>query len=417
MNILICGANGFIGRALCTWLERDGHRVVKGVRRAVHANEIQIDYTRDTAPEPWCARLEGIDAVINAVGILVERGGQTFDAVHRQGPVALFEACCRVGVKRVIQISALGAQTGDTRYFKSKFAADRHLQALPVSFQIVRPALVYGPTGSSARFFRALASVPIHFLPAGGRQPLRPIHVDELAEIVARLLDPCTPDRQSIDVVGATQVEYREMLSIYRASLGSPPALRVNIPEAVISMGAALLDRMPGSMLTRETWRMLKSGSTGEVVSTTEALGRVPTGVRAFIAKDAAALRDEAFAAWRPKALRAALAITWIWTAIVSAFLYPRSGSLALLAKVHLYGSIAVAALYLAAALDFAFGLATLFKPGRRLWASQAVLIMAYSAVVAVAMPELLLDPYGPILKNLPILSILLVLFSEEARS
>ncbi|RKP46010.1 SDR family oxidoreductase [Trinickia fusca] len=416
MNVLVCGAHGFIGSALCTWLERSGHRVVKGVRCAEKADDIAIDYTTDVDPEQWRARLKGIDAVVNAVGILVERGNQTFDAVHRRGPIALFEACSRVGVKRVIQISALGAQEGDTPYFTSKCAADAYLQTLPVSHHIVRPALVYGPRGASATFFRMLASVPVHFLPAGGHQLLRPIHIDDLAEVVVRLLDTAEADYQSIEVVGAEQVEYREMLAIYRKSLGLTSPLRVSIPAIAIDAGAALLNRVPGSMLNRDTWRMLKAGNTSDVAQTSAVLGRLPRGIQAFMRENAASLRREALEAWRPCMLRSALAVVWIGSAFVSAFFHPRSESLALLARVHLHGAAAIVALYLAATLDFAFGLATIFRPGRRLWIAQGLLITMYSTIVAIFIPEVISDPFGAILKNLPILAILLVLFSEEAR-
>jgi hypothetical protein len=81
-----------------------------------------------------------------------------------------------------------------------------------------------------------------------------------------------------------------------------------------------------------------------------------------------------------------------------------------------LYGAAAVTTLFLASALDFAFGLATIFRPGRRLWLAQGLLIVVYSAIVAIAIPEALFDPFGAIVKNLPILAVLLVLFSEELR-
>ncbi|WP_455777753.1 DoxX-like family protein, partial [Burkholderia stabilis] len=129
---------------------------------------------------------------------------------------------------------------------------------------------------------------------------------------------------------------------------------------------------------------------------------------------DATALRRDALAMWRRPLLLGALAIVWIWTAIVSAFVHPLSASLALLAPAHLTGLPALVALYAASALDFAFGIATLFAPSRRLWVAQAALIVAYSAVIAVTMPGLLAEPFGPVLKNVPILAILLILFSEE---
>ncbi|WP_374101877.1 NAD-dependent epimerase/dehydratase family protein, partial [Burkholderia sp. LMG 13014] len=230
MTVLVCGANGFIGRALCAQLEAGGHRVLRGVHRAAGPSDVAIDFAKDIDPDAWLARLAGVDVVINAVGILADRRGATLDAVHRAAPCALFIACCRAGVRRVIQISALGVERGDTRYFSSKVAADRFLQTLPIDFRIVRPALVYGTDGASARFFRMLASLPVHVLPAGGHQRLRPVHVDDLAEVVARCVDAPAAGNPVIDVVGNDEVEYREMLARYRAALGFPPAARVTLP-------------------------------------------------------------------------------------------------------------------------------------------------------------------------------------------
>ncbi|WP_088503381.1 SDR family oxidoreductase [Burkholderia ubonensis] len=420
MNILVCGANGFIGRALCARLEAGGHRVVRGVhagRGAAGPREIAIDYARDVRPEHWRARLDGIDAVVNAVGMLTGRRGVTLDAVHRAAPCALFDACCGAGVRRIVQISALGVERGDTAYFASKLAADAYLQTLPIDFRIVRPALVYGATGASARYFRMLASLPVHVLPAGGRQLLRPVHVDDLAELVARLIERPAAGERIVDVVGADEVEYREMLAIYRRAMGFPPAMRVSVPGALFAAAATLSGRMPGAMLTRDTWAMLRAGNTGDIAASSAALGRPPRGLRAFIGAQAVALRHEALAAWRRPLLTGSLAIVWIWTAIASAFIHPLRDSLALLAHVHLTGISALAALYAACALDFVFGVATVVAPSRRLWAAQIVLIVAYSAVIAVAMPGLLAEPFGPVLKNVPILAVLLILFAEEERS
>ncbi|NIE63466.1 SDR family oxidoreductase [Burkholderia sp. Ax-1719] len=417
MNILVCGAHGFIGSTVCEWLESHGHRVVKGVRHATQADEIQIDFAAGFDAKTLRVQLDGIDAVINSVGILLEHGEQTFDAVHTRSPIALFDACQQAGVKRVVQISALGVETGSAPYFTSKLAADRHLQSLPIDWQVVRPALVYGEHGTSSRFFRALASIPFHVLPAGGHQLLRHIHADDLAQAVGRLLEADTPARQTLDLVGGDEVEYREMLAIFRSALGFAPAPRISVPGIVIGATAAVFEHVPGSMLTRDTWRMLQSGSTADVADTAMLLGRMPRGIRDFIGSNALSLRREALDAWRSYVLRFALALTWIWSALASAWLHPQAQSLALLARVGLHGTAALTALYAASALDFVFGLATIFRPGRRLWCAQIALIVVYTAIIALALPELLTDPFGSILKNLPILALLLVLLGEEARS
>ncbi|MBY4869808.1 SDR family oxidoreductase [Burkholderia anthina] len=414
MNILVCGANGFIGRALSARLEAGGHRVLHGVRRAAGPRDVEIDFAKDVDADAWRARLDGVDVVINAVGILADRRGAALDTVHRAAPCALFTACCRSGVRRVIQISALGVERGDTPYFASKHAADRFLQTLPLDSRIVRPALVYGASGTSARFFRMLASLPVHVLPAGGHQRLRPVHVDDLAELVARLVDAPAAGERVIDAVGADEVEYRDMLGGYRAALGFPPAARIALPSPLVGAAAMLSGAIPGAMLTRDTWTMLRGGNTGNPAAIAAVLGRPPRGLRHFIGADAVVLRHDALAMWRRPLLLGALAIVWIWTAIVSAFVHPRSDSLAMLAHAHLTGLPALIALYAACALDFAFGVATVVVPSRRLWVAQGALIVAYSAVIAVTMPALLAEPFGPVLKNVPILAILLILFAEE---
>lgn len=417
MNILVCGANGFIGRALCQALTRDGHRVLRGVRQARRPDEIAVDYRVDTAPAAWVDRLRGIHVVINAVGVLREAERGDFERLHHLAPVALFEAAAQAGVRRVLQLSALGAQGGATAYFRTKRAADDHLRTLPVTHHILRPALVYGAQGASARFFRALASLPLHALPAGGRQPLRPIHVDELAEIVVRLVDGVVDAPRVLDLVGGAEVTFKRMLAIYRAAMGFAPARTLAVPGALVAAGAALCDRLPGSMLTRDTWRMLRAGNSGDAAVTTRVLGRPPAAIDAFITPDEApALRLQALAAWRPALLRGALALIWLWTALCSAVIYPVDASLALLAGVGLHGPVAVAALYLAAALDAAFGLATLWRPGRRLWAAQLALVLGYSGVIAVALPEFLWHPFGPLLKNVAVIALLFILFSEEVQ-
>ncbi|MNV78288.1 hypothetical protein D3C71_1717700 [compost metagenome] len=114
--------------------------------------------------------------------------------------------------------------------------------------------------------------------------------------------------------------------------------------------------------------------------------------------------------------MRGALALIWLWTALCSAFLYPVAGSLALLEPVGLHGTAARAALYLAAGQDFALGIATLWRPGRRLWAAQLWLVSGYTAVIAVALPEFLWHPFGPILKNAAVIALLLILLTEEPK-
>ncbi len=417
MRILICGASGFLGHALDQHLTKAGHQVVRGLRRPRQAGDLPFDFA---APDraAWTRQLAGIDAVINCVGILVESAAGSFFDLHQRGPQTLFAACADAGVQRVVQISALGAERADTPYFASKYEADRFLMSLPVAWQIVRPSLIYGPDGRSASFFRQLASLPVLPLPAGGNQPLQPVHIDDLCAAVAALLDPATPARQCLALVGPAPLTLKQMLLEFRRAMGFAPALCLGIPAGLMRAGAGLLGHFSGAMLTPDSWKMLQAGSTADAGPLTALLGRPPRQLTDFISPaDGKNHRQAALAAWRNPLLRIALALVWLITAFVCLFAYPVEDSLQLLARTGLTGSTAQVALYGAILLDLGLGWATLFRPGRRLWLAQLFLVTFYSAVIAICLPEYLSHPYGPISKNLPILALLLILFSEENAS
>jgi hypothetical protein len=115
--------------------------------------------------------------------------------------------------------------------------------------------------------------------------------------------------------------------------------------------------------------------------------------------------------------IRYTLAAIWLVTGIISLGIYPVQDSLALLAQVGIHGGIAVFALYAEALLDIVIGVLTLTAPSRRLWLLQAFIIGGYSLVIAVCLPEFLIHPFGPILKNLPLFTLLWLLYKRQGEA
>jgi hypothetical protein len=117
------------------------------------------------------------------------------------------------------------------------------------------------------------------------------------------------------------------------------------------------------------------------------------------------------------KTVRYTLAVVWLVTGIISLGIYPVQDSLALLAKVGIVGQFGVFTLYAEALLDIAIGVLTLAAPSKALWQLQAIIVAGYSVVIALCLPEFLIHPFGPILKNLPIFNLLWLLYRNQGAS
>jgi nucleoside-diphosphate-sugar epimerase len=419
VRVLITGASGFIGRRLALALREQGHGVVCVLRHPAAASTLpcervlQGDFARDQRAGDWRPRLAGIDVVVNAAGILRERRGQRFDDLHVRGPCALFEACVDARVRRVVQLSALGADAAaSSRYHRSKKAADDFLLRLPLDAVVAQPSLVYGPGGASARLFTLLASLPLVPLPGRGAQEVQPIFIDDLVAALLALVQGRALRGQRVPLVGPRPLALRELLDELRDGLGLPRARFVPVPIGLVRLAAAFGAWCARCLLDREALAMLERGNTGSARATELLLRRAPRAPREFVDADQrAATLIAARLAWLLPLLRGAVALLWIGTAIVSFGLYPVADSLELLRRVGIPAGLAPTLLYAAAALDLAFGIATLaLARRRRLYFAQLGLLLFYSAVIAWRLPEFWLHPFGPMLKNLPLAAALVLL-------
>jgi hypothetical protein len=303
-----------------------------------------------------------------------------------------------------------------SRYHLTKKRADDHLACLPLRWVIVQPSLVFGEGGRSAALFTQLAALPLIPVPGDGDQRVQPIHVDDLIAAIVRLIDSRDHDRQRVPAVGPEPLTLRDMLGTFRRALGLGEAHFLRVPIALVRTAATAADRLPGVLLDRESLGMLVRGNVAPPALITTVLGRPPRPVSAFIEPTRArAIANEARLAWLLPLLRMSVGIVWIVTAVVSLGLYPVEDSYALLAQVGLTGLPATLALYGAALLDLVFGIGVFVMRDRRwLWRAQMALIVAYSIIIAIRLPEYWLHPFGPLLKNVPLLAAILLLHEFE---
>lgn len=421
MRVLVCGATGCVGSAVANALRARGHQVVAGARGHVDgAHTMHVDYALPVEPPIWAQRLRAqrIDVVVNCVGILIPGRGQSFERVHALGPIELFRGAAAAGVTRVLQVSALGvggdAQSLATPYLHSKLRAEDALAALPVDAAVLRPSLVYGPRSQSAQLFATLASLPVIGLPGRGAQQVQPVHVFELAEAMVRLIERPDAIRGTYEIAGPEVLGYREMLGTYRDAQGLGDAVWLPLPMAVMLAGARAAEALPQKVFSRDTLRMLERGSVARANALPALLGRAPSTLAHGLSVTRPASQIDLGVRLSPAvgwAMRGALAFMWIYTALISALLPAQSGVLHLLARCGFEGRVGVAALVASCTLNIALGTLTLVRPSPWLYAVQSGAVLGYGLTAAFNMPELTLDHCAPLVKNVPVLMAVVMLW------
>ncbi len=406
MKILIIGATGFIGKYIYQGLKDTGYEVEASTRNFIDFTTLQHD-------NQLVNKLQSFDMVVNAVGIIAEIKTATFEQMHTFAPIVLFDACKEAGVKKVIHISALGTQTGTTDYHTSKNRADEYLRASGLDYAILHPSIVYGDDGKSTALFQALATLPLTPIVGDGSQLLQPIRIEDLVAIVQKCIES---DEKTIElnVVGAEPVTYKELLKTFRTWLGLKPTKSVSTP----TIGTNVLGKILGEpTVNQDNITMLNEGNSASVKPLADFLGYTPVGMKENLGRKEANNAQKLYASLyllRPL-LRLVIGFVWIWSGVVSAFLYPQPLALELLHEIGVPISLDVPLLYLASFLDISIGVLTIMGCCLQgLLRLQIVVIVVYTLLLTLLAPYHWLHPFGPILKNLPLMVTIFILMKME---
>ena len=135
--------------------------------------------------------LTNCDFAINLVGILYETRKQKFSQIHAQFPKLLSNMCNELGVKKLIHLSAIGANEKNfSKYMQSKLQGEKNIKNIFQSAVILRPSIVFGPED---KFFNTFASIsqfsPIIPLVGGGKTKFSPIYVGDVAKAIVKVLE------------------------------------------------------------------------------------------------------------------------------------------------------------------------------------------------------------------------------------
>lgn len=252
MHILVTGANGFIGSALCRRLVSEGHTVRALVRPGSQRQQLAgLDLQHIagdvTVAHGLEAALEGVEVVAHLAGVTSAVRSQTFDRVNHQGTAHLAEAAARSGVKRIVFTSSLSAQgpsqpgsphvyPGSERpinaYGRSKLAAEQALRRGPVPSVILRPSVVYGP--GDRELLTLIQLLRTHIVPLVSDFSLSLIHVSDVVEALSHALTAPQHPQGPLFLSHPTPLRLEQLFDHLERALGSPPSLRLTLPTPLI---------------------------------------------------------------------------------------------------------------------------------------------------------------------------------------
>jgi NADH dehydrogenase len=267
-DIVVFGGSGFIGRYLVRALADDGWRVIVAVRDPEAARFLQplgsvgqiVPIACDIGDSGQVAAVVArADAVVNLVGLLHERGRQTFRRIHVEAARHIGEAAAASGIRRIVQVSAIGASPrSPSNYARSKAAAEETLRGLVPETVIVRPSIVFGPEDRFFNMFARLAVFsPVLPLFGGGTTRFQPVYVEDVARAIVAALDDEDARGRTFELGGPRIYSFRQLMEVVRQQTGRRVCL-LPLPFAVASLQAAFLQFLPDPPLTPDQVRLLK---------------------------------------------------------------------------------------------------------------------------------------------------------------
>lgn len=293
MRILVTGARGFIGSHILATLARaaarhDLHALSRSpgplrtdVPATVHLGDVTI-------PDSLPAACAGIECVIHCVQfpnhpVEDPRKGWTYLRVDGEGTCHLVDAARAAGVRRFLYISGAGvAPERDETWFRAKWMAEEAIRASGMESVIFRPSMVYGPEDRSLNRLIALVQhLPIIPVIGNGQQRLHPVHVDDLAALVARAVEEPRATHRAFTVGGA-EYTMDALLRTLCQCAGRHRAL-FHVPKSLVKCAAAFLQYLPGRPLTPNAVDFLTMDIPIDITPTCTIFGWTPRALGEYL--------------------------------------------------------------------------------------------------------------------------------------
>lgn len=267
MRVFVAGGTGFVGGNLCRALREAGHETKLLVHRRRDALPEGIEQVEGDASElsSFAGAVAGCDAVINLIGIIREfpERGMTFEKLHVEATRNLLAAARQAGIRRYIQMSALGTRADAVSgYHRTKWRAEELVRASGLQWTIFRPSLIFGPgdefVNMIAGLIRKLPVVPVI---GDGLYRMQPIAAVDVARCFTLSLDMPETISNCYELCGVDRMTYREMLDAVGRALGKTSVAKISNPMFLMKLITPVLQQFPLYPITMDQIQMLTEES------------------------------------------------------------------------------------------------------------------------------------------------------------
>ena len=282
VKICITGATGFIGRNLVNRLGKNG-----SVLKLLYHNQ-KPDFPENDRTEYVAGGLEDSESLtelcketevlIHLIGIIVETRHKKFQTTVVQGTKEVVQAAVKAGVKRIIYMSAIGANKhGSTMYFRTKSEAEEIVKSSGIEYTIFRPSLVYGKQdGFLTLQSKILKRSPVSPIIGSGKFLMQPVYIDDLTKAVFNSLTNPESINRTIEIGGPQRLEYREIIELIKKQMGIR-RLNFHVPLWFMKVNARFLELLLSPPpFTVDQMRMLEEGSIADIEFMRSHLGVEP---------------------------------------------------------------------------------------------------------------------------------------------
>jgi len=306
MQIALFGGSGFVGTYIVDALTDADHEPSLLVRAdSLHkirrADKCRITQGDISSEDAIATTLSGCDALIYNIGILkeVRKHGITFEELQFRGVARVVDAAERLGVARILLMSANGVKQPGTRYQETKYRAEVLVSNSGLQHTIFRPSVIFGDSHGlqeiSSQLYNDLVKPPLPAVgfhtgwnPKGNGVVLSPVHISDVANaFVAALTNDATIGKTFV-LGGPEVLTWAQMIERIAATVGREKWI-MPMPIGVMKFGATLFDWLPFFPATREQLTMLAEGNAAAPDDIESLIGRPPLP---FVPENLAYLRQ-----------------------------------------------------------------------------------------------------------------------------